>query len=175
MKVGIICAQGLEECEALVTRDLLYRASIDVCLIGIDNIITSSRKLTFMTDEKISNVKDELFDCLILPGGIPGTNNLEANQTVQYMIDNHINNDKYVAAICAAPSILLHKGLLKDNEFTCAPGHESGFVSTKEKVHVQNKIITSIGLGGVNEFSAMIIEKLVSKEKAEEVLNKICY
>lgn len=175
MSVAIICAPGLEECEALVTHDLLYRAGIDVVLVGLEKEITSSRKVTFKTDCLIDEVENELYDCLVLPGGIPGTPNLEANPLVHKMIGNHINNDKYVAAICAAPSILIHKGLLKDNEFTCAPNHECGLTSTKEKAHISGKIITGIGLGGVNEFSSLIIEKLVSKEKAQEVLNKICY
>lgn len=175
MKTAIICAPGLEECEALVTRDLLVRAKIDVKLIGLENKITSSRNVTFDVDTTIDKEVDNLFDCLILPGGIPGTPNLEANEYVQKMIDNHFNNNKYIAAICAAPSILIHKGLLKDNEFTCSPGHECGLISTKEKAHIHNKIITSNGLGGTFEFGATIIEVLDSKETAESVLKKICY
>lgn len=175
MKTAILCAPGLEECEALVTRDLLVRAKIDVTLIGLENRITSSRNVTFDIDTTIEKEVNNLYDCLILPGGIPGTPNLEANEYVSKMIDNHINNNKYIAAICAAPSILIKKGLLNSNEFTCAPGHECGLTSTKEKAHIHNMIITGNGLGGVFEFASLIIEVLDSKETAENVLKKICY
>lgn len=175
MKVGILLAPGVEECEALGTYDVLFRAGIDVELIGLESEIISSHKIKIEPNTTIDKVKDNLYDCLVLPGGIPGTPNLEANEDVQKMIDNHINADKYVAAICAAPSILNHKGLLKDSDFTCAPNFECGLNSTKEKAHISGKIITGVGLGGVFDFAGLIVEKLVSKEKADEVLKKFCY
>lgn len=175
MKALILCEEGLEECEALVTRNLLYRAKIDVLTAGPKKEITSSRKLTFTVDRLFDEVKDELFDCLILPGGIPGTNNLEKNEIVQKMIDNHIKNDKYVAAICAAPSILIHKGLIKDNCFTCSPGFENNLTKAQGKAVVDNKIITARGLGASFEFGYEIIKSLLNEETAQEVLNKIGY
>ncbi len=175
MKAVIICAEGLEECEALVTHDLLYRAGIEVKIAGFKEVIESSRDVRFLRDFPLEEIQDELYDCLILPGGVPGVFNLEGSEIVQKMIDRHIEAGKYVAAICAAPSILIHKGLLNDGEFTCSPGFESGKKSTGEKAHQKGKIITGIGLGGVFEFSALIIKNLISEEKAQEVLKKIKY
>jgi len=174
-KVVILTLDGLEECEALVCHDLLYRAGLDVYLAGNTQYVTSSRKVTFKTDLLIQDIKDELFDCLVLPGGIPGTYNLEKDENVQEMIDNHLKNDKYIAAICAAPSILIHKGLLKDNSFACSKGFEENLKRKDTKAVVDKKIITGCGLGGVFEFSSLIIEELVSKDNANDVLSKIGY
>ena len=115
------------------------------------------------------------YDCLILPGGIPGTNNLEDSKDVQNAIDLFVNNNKLIAAVCAAPSILNHKGLLEDKKFTCYPGFECGLTSTKEKAVQNGNIITGIGLGGTIEFASLIIKNLLGEEKAQDVLKKIQY
>jgi len=175
MKVGIICAQGLEECEGLVVYDLLFRAGIDVKLIGLDKEITSSHKVTFKTDLTIDEFDYQNYDCIVLPGGIPGTNNLESSDKVQSIIDYFVKNDKYIAAICAAPSILIHKGLLKDNKFICYPGHENGLTPANVKAIIDDKFITGKGLGAAFEFSYEIIKVLISEDKAKEILAKIQY
>jgi len=175
MKVGIICAQGLEECEGLVVYDLLFRAGIDVKLIGLDKEITSSHNVTFKTDLTIDEFDYQNYDCIVLPGGIPGTYNLEGNDKVQSIIDYFVANNKYIAAICAAPSILIHKGLLKDNKFICFPGHENGLTPASVKAILDDKFITGKGLGAAFEFSYEIIKVLINEEKAKEILNKIQY
>lgn len=175
MKTAIICAPGMEECEGLVVYDLLFRAGIEVKLIGLQKEICSSHNLTFITDATINDFDYQNYDCLILPGGMPGTKNLEANEKVQDIIDYFINNNKLVAAICAAPSILNHKGLLKDGQFTCFPGFECGLKSTEDKVTVDGKIITGKGLGAAFEFSYEIIKTLIDEQKAKEVLSKVQY
>ena len=175
MKTGIICAQGLEECEGLIVYDLLYRAGIEVELIGLEKEITSSHKLTFTTDKTIDEMNPNEYECLVLPGGMPGTKNLEASKIVNEMIDSFVKENKIVAAICAAPGILVRKGLLNDNEFTCFPGHESNKISTKEKVCIHGNFITARGMGVTIEFAAAIIEKLCGEEKAQEILQKIQY
>lgn len=175
MKAAIICAQGLEECEALLTYDLLHRANIQVELLGLDSQITSSHNVTFNTHKLLKEVDIMDYDCLILPGGIPGTNNLEDSKDVQNAIDLFVNNNKLIAAVCAAPSILNHKGLLEDKKFTCYPGFECGLTSTKEKAVQNGNIITGIGLGGTIEFASLIIKNLLGEEKAQDVLKKIQY
>ena len=175
MKAAIICAQGLEECEALLTYDLLHRANIQVELLGLDSQITSSHNVTFNTHKLLKEVDIMDYDCLILPGGIPGTNNLEDSKGVQNAIDLFVNNNKLIAAVCAAPSILNHKGLLEDKKFTCYPGFECGLTSTKEKAVQNGNIITGIGLGGTIEFASLIIKNLLGEEKAQDVLKKIQY
>ena len=175
MKASIICAQGLEECEALVTYDLLFRAGIDVKLVGLESPITSSHKVTFLPHSTIDDYDFDDCACLILPGGIPGTLNLEGNEKVQKLIDKFVKENKYIAAICAAPSILIHKGLINDGKFICYPGFENGLKPANDKAYVDNKIITGKGLGAAFEFSYEIIKVLVNEDKAKEIISKIQY
>ena len=175
MKTMIIVNNGLEECEALVTYDLLYRASIDVELVGFTDEIISSHNVTFKADKLIDDIDPDDYECLILPGGMPGTLNLENDERVQKLIDLFVKQDKYVCAICAAPSILIHKGLLNNRRFICFPGFENGLVPENEKAVQDGRIITGKGLGAAFEFSFLIIKNLISEEKAREVLAKIQY
>lgn len=175
MKAMIICEQGLEECEALLVYDLLKRAVIETDLIGFENTIISSHGLSFNPTKQYNDINPDDYDCLILPGGMPGTKNLERNPKVSHLINDFHAKNKLICAICAAPSILIKKGLLIDKQFTCYPGFELGFISTEEKVHIHKNIITSNGLGSAIEFGLTIIEKLIGKENADAVKNKIQY
>ena len=173
MKTMILVTDGLEECEALMTYDLLYRAGIEVELVGTDRSIRSSHNVVFETHRLLNEIDPEEYECLVLPGGMPGTVNLEKNEKVQELIDLFVSEGKYIAAICAAPSILIHKNLLHDERFICFPGFENGMIPAKEKAVRDGRIITGKGLGAAVEFSYLIIESLVGKEKAEEVLERI--
>ncbi len=175
MKAIIIINNGLEECEALVTYDLLFRAGIEVELVGFTNEVLSSHNVTFKAHKLLDEINPNDYDCLILPGGMPGTKNLENDSRVQEMIDLFVKQDKYIAAICAAPSILIHKGLLKNNKFICYPGFESGLLPANEKAVQDNKFITAKGLGAVFEFSYLIIKNLINEDKAKQILNQIQY
>lgn len=175
MKVGILCANGMEECEGLIVYDLLFRSGIDVKLIGLEDEITSSHELTFKTNININDFDYKDYDCIVLPGGMPGTKNLEANSKVLEIIDYFNSNNKLIAAICAAPSILNHKGLLKDNKFTCFPGFECGLNTDHKKVVKEGNIITARGLGANFEFSYEIIKALTNEDKAKETLERIQY
>ena len=175
MKTMILCAPGLEECEALMTFDLLKRAGIETDLVGLSSPIVSSHGLHFTPDRLIEDTDPHDYDCLVLPGGMPGTKNLDNSETVQSFIDLFLKEGKLIAAICAAPSILLHRGLLKDGEFTVFPGFENGYVPSDKKAVQTGNLITAKGLGAVHEFASLITAELVSKEKAEEVLRQIQY
>lgn len=175
MKTMIIVNNGLEECEALMTYDLLYRAGIDVELVGFTSEVVSSHNVTFKAHKLLDEIDPGDYECLVLPGGMPGTTNLENDQRVQKLIDLFHSQNKYICAICAAPSILIHKGLLKDDKFICFPGFESGLRPSNQKAVQDDKFITGKGLGAAIEFSYLIIKNLVSEEKAKEVLNKIQY
>ena len=175
MKAIIIINNGLEECEALVTYDLLFRAGIEVELVGFTSEVLSSHNVCFKAHKLLDEINSNDYDCLILPGGMPGTKNLENDQRVQDMIELFVKQDKYIAAICAAPSILIHKGLLKNNKFICYPGFESGLLPANEKAIQDNKFITAKGLGAVFEFSYLIIKNLINEDKAKQILNQIQY
>lgn len=176
MKVGIFCAQGCEECEALLVYDLIYRTGIEVDLIGLNQYdITSSHNLTFKTNKIMKDVDIKEYDCIVLPGGDPGAMNLERSDAVQEAIDYFMANNKLIAALCSAPSILIHKGLLDHGQFTCFPGCECNKRSLKVKAYKYQNIITGNGLGGTIEFASMITENLLGKEKADEILKRIQY
>ena len=175
MKTMILVTNGLEECEALLTYDLLYRAGIEAELVGLTDEVTSSHKLTFKAHKNIDDIDSNEYECLVLPGGMPGTLNLENDDRVQKLIDKFVSDNKYVAAICAAPSILIHKGLLKNDKFICFPGFENGLTPASSKAVQDGKFITGKGLGAAIEFSYLIIKNLINEDKAKEVLNKIQY
>lgn len=175
MKTMIIVNNGLEECEALMTYDLLFRAGIDVELVGFTQEICSSHNVIFKAHKLLDDINPDEYECLVLPGGMPGTLNLENDERVQKLIDRFVKEGKYIAAICAAPSILIHKGLLQNEKFICYPGFESGLTPGKEKAIQDGKFITAKGLGAAVEFSYLIIDNLKDKETADEVIKKIQY
>ena len=175
MKALIIISNGMEECEALVTYDLLYRAGIETDLAGLQSEVTSSHNVTVKAHRLIDDVNMDDYDCLILPGGMPGTLNLEQDERVQNLISESLEKDKYIAAICAAPSILIHRNLLRDHHFICFPGFENGLIPAKEKAVQDGRIITAKGMGAAIEFAHLIITNLIGREKADEILQKIQY
>jgi len=176
-KIIILIAEGLEECEALVPYDLFVRAGMEVDLVSITNDlkVKSAHNITLNTNKLIKDINPSDYALMMLPGGLPGVTNLEASKDVQDLIDLFVKENKYVAAICAAPSILVHKGLVKDNEFVCFPGFEGDLKQRNEKAYTHNKFITGKGLGASFEFTKEIITALASKEKAEEVLARVQY
>jgi len=176
-RIMILIAEGLEECEALVPYDLFLRAGLEVDLVSITNDlnVASTHNFVINTHKLIKDINPGDYALLMLPGGMPGVSNLEASKDVQDLIDSFVKEDKYIAAICAAPSILVHKGLVKDNEFVCFPGFEENLKQRNEKAYTHNKFITGKGLGASFEFAHEIISLLVSKEKADEVISRIQY
>ena len=115
-KVCVFLANGLEECEGLITIDLLRRAGVEVTTASIHETkkILSSHKIKLKADELASDLDMEMFDMVVLPGGFVGTNNLRESELVAKVCrDFASREDKMVAAICAAPSVLGELGLLK--------------------------------------------------------------
>ena len=118
----------------------------------------------------------DAIEMIILPGGMPGTLNLEKNETVQKAIDYCVENNIPIAAICAAPSILGHKGLLEGKKAVCYPGFEQelkGAQVLDEAVCVDGSIITSCGMGSAIKFSHAIIEKLFDKARADRLIRTL--
>lgn len=170
--VYVFLANGFEEVEALAPVDILRRAKVDVKTVGIgSNIIRGAHDIPVITDLDSNEIElDENLDMIVLPGGMPGTLNLEENLNVQNAIDFCIDNDKYISAICAAPSILGHKGILDGKSATCFPGFEKelGEANYSDELVVNDgKITTARGAGAAVKFGLKLVELLVSKDKAE--------
>ena len=169
--VYVFLADGFEDIEALAPIDILRRANVDVKTVGVTGKeVTSSHGVTVKADISVSNIKlDSDLELIVLPGGMPGTLNLEASVGVQKAIDFCAANDKYIAAICAAPSILGHKGLLKGKKATCFPGFEKDLVGADAcsgLVVIDGKFITGKGPGACIEFGLKLAEILVSADAA---------
>ena len=167
-------AEGFEEIEALTPVDVLRRCGREVVTVGIgEEIITGAHGISVCTDiTEVDLVPNDEIEMIILPGGMPGTLNLEKNRSVQDTIDYCVKNDKYIAAICAAPSILGHKKLLDGKPATCFPGFEEQMgdaVMTGEKVVAADKIITAKGAGAALEFGLKLAEILCGKLRAEKL------
>ena len=176
----IFLADGYETVEALAVVDMMKRAALPLTMVSMND------SLTVTTSHRVEMKADRLFkDCdlsdaemLILPGGMPGTVNLEANEKLMALVKSHGEAGKAVAAICAAPRILGKLGLLKGKKATCYPGNErylEGAEYTGEKVESDGNCITSRGMGTAVLFGAAIIEKLLGKEDADEILAQIQY
>lgn len=174
--VYVFLANGFEELEALAPIDILRRAGVPVTVVGVETeTVVSAHKVKFTADTTIDKILlDDSIDMIVLPGGMPGTLNLENNDYVQASIDFCVKNDKFVAAICAAPSILGHKGLLKGRKAICFPGFEKdleGAEISASPVADDGKFITAKGAGVAIPFALKLVEKLVSKEKADELFS----
>lgn len=169
--VYVFLGQGFEEIEALAPVDLLRRAELPVQTVGIGKReITGSHGITVRCDLADDDVKPEGLDMIVLPGGMPGTLSLEKSEAVQTVIDYCAQNDKWIGAICAAPSILGHKGLLNGRQAVCFPGYEeqlTGATLSKDSVCVDGRIITAKGPGVSVEFGLKLVEVLTDRRRAQ--------
>lgn len=178
--VYVFLANGFEEVEALTPVDMLRRCELDVVTVGVGgNVIKGSHGIVVATDIEASEISlNDNLDMIVLPGGMPGTLNLEASADVQRAIGFCVENDKYIAAICAAPSILGHKGLLNGKKATCYIGFETQLgeaVFCKDDVCTDGKFITSRGAGTSMEFSFELVNKLISEERSNILKNSVVY
>lgn len=169
--VYVFLANGFEELEALAPVDLLRRAGVEVATVGVgSDEITASHGVTVKTDITSEQIKlNDKLQMIVLPGGMPGADNLENCPEVQAAIDYCSENNKYIAAICAAPKILGHKGLLDGRYCTCFPGYESEMksaVPNGKSVVVDGSFITAKGAGVSIPFGLKLVEVLASKDKA---------
>jgi 4-methyl-5(b-hydroxyethyl)-thiazole monophosphate biosynthesis len=176
--IYLFLAEGFEEIEALATLDLLRRAELEVAAVGVGRkIVTGSHGISVVTDVMDCEIMpDENCDCVILPGGMPGTLNLEKSATVQKFIDYAAQNNKLLCAICAAPSILGHKGLLNSKNATCYDGFETqlnGAIISDKKLRHDGNIITAAGAGVSIEFALEIIRELCGEANSKRIKDSI--
>lgn len=171
-------AKGFEEVEAIATIDVIRRAEIEICTVGVGSkLICGSHNIPVFCDLEENEISiDDNVDGIILPGGMPGTLNLEKNETVNKFIDYAVANNKLIAAICAAPSILGHKGILNGKHSTCFPGFENeleGAELSNDFVVTDENIITAKGMGSAIEFGLAVSEYFCGKEKALRLKNTL--
>ena len=176
--IYLFLADGFEEVEALAPLDVLRRADMPIKTVGVgDNFIRGSHGVTVVCDLSTTGLEvPDFIDAVILPGGMPGTVNLEKNATVQAFIDAACERGEYLCAICAAPSILGHKGYLSGKNATCYPGFEKeleGAVLSDESVVRDGKIITAKGMGVATKFGLEIVAALLGRDKADHIKRQI--
>ena len=179
-KAAIFLADGFEEIEALAVVDICRRCEIDMDMISImdGTMVKGSHGIVVEADKLYREADPDIYDMLILPGGAPGTKRLEAHEALMEQIDAFYEKGKYIAAICAAPSIFGHKGILKGRRACSYPSFEShleGAVITAGPVEISDNVITSRGMGTAIDFGLAIAGLLCSPEKAEEMAQTIVY
>ena len=150
LKVNMFFATGYEEVEALTVVDLLRREGIEIEMVSItgEKVVTSSHGVSVVMDKLFEEIDDSA-DMIILPGGMPGTLNLKAYKPLQEKILKYVKADKYLAAICAAPTVYGEMGLLEGRKAACYPGMKEGSVgATKcyDNVVADGKLITRRGM-----------------------------
>ncbi len=180
-RMAVFLAEGFEEAEAIVPVDIARRAGIEVTTLSItdDIYVTGSHNIQVKADELLSNVDTEAYDMLMLPGGVPGTPNLESSDAVKSALTNAHQAGKYIAAICAAPRFLGDLGILDGKKATAYPGNEDHLKKAEylreAKAVTDGKVITARGMGCAAEFGREIVTALVNEETAEKVLEAIQY
>ena len=179
-KVAIFLATGFEEIEALTVVDLLRRVQVEVDMVSItgEKRAVGSHGIVVETDKIINQLNFSEYDMLILPGGMPGTLNLEACEVLMTQIEAFYQQEKLLAAICAAPSILGHKGMLNGKTACCYPGFEKDLTGAQvsyESVCMDGNIITSRGMGCAVGFGLKIVETLLGEEVSKKLSEAIIY
>ena len=168
-------AQGCEELEAITITDLLTRAGIEVTTCGLDDQpVKASRGATIIPDTSIEKVQNMSFDLIVLPGGLPGSDHLRDNEQIQSLIKKQVLENKYMAAICAAPKALAEAGVLEGKTATSFPGilaalENKNITISENAVEIDGNIVTSRSAGTAMDFALSLIELLEGKEKRDEV------
>ena len=173
MKVAVYFATGYEEVEALAVVDVLRRGGVDVSMVGVTGkSVASARQISINMDQTIDEVNHDEIDMMVLPGGIPGVDNVKANETLIQNLKAFKKEGKWIAAICAGPTILGELGLLEGEKATCYPGCEDALVGAtvvNERTVISNKIITGKGAGAALEFGLAILSVIKGEEAAHKI------
>lgn len=189
MKAYVLLTNGFEEVEALTTADILIRAGVEVKTVKVEtpadggcSEVSGSHGIKVVPDFSLAKGEKEAVaqledgDCIVLPGGMPGTKNLGACSEVVALINSYNAWGKFVAAICAAPSVLGDNGLLKGRTATCFPGFEDrlfGAEATGKGAEIDGNIITGKSMGSAVVFGLSIVEAMLGSEAAQKVEDSI--
>lgn len=175
--IAVLLADGFEEIEALTPVDMLRRAGLEVVTVGITSkIAVGSHGISVICDKLPEEVDLDDVSTVILPGGMPGSLNLDASPFTNEVIDSLLTRGGRIAAICAAPLVFGRRGLLDGKRATCYPGFEkelTGAICAGDAVVTDGQITTSRGMGTALEFAKELVSLAVSPEKAAELSRSI--
>ena len=173
-KIYQFMAEGFEDVEALAPVDILRRGGQEIVMVSItgSEYVTSAHGVTLKTDALFDDVDLADADLLMLPGGLPGSTNLNAHEGLREALVKHYESGKRIAAICAAPMVLGRHGILRDRKATCYPGFEHYLPEgayTGEPVTQDTNIITAFGPAAATDFAFAIARRLVPDEVVDKV------
>ncbi len=180
-KIAAMLAEGFEEVEAIAVIDILRRARVQIDMIAVskDIKVTSSHGIPIVADALIENTDFSQYDGIFLPGGLRGTNNLEACSELCSTILDFDREEKLLAAICAAPKIFGKLGVLKGRKAICYPGFENeltgAVVEAGAKAVKDGHIFTGRGMGTAIELGLKLVEEICGEEKARDLAAAIQY
>ncbi len=172
MKVLILLADGFEQCEALVFQDYMRRAGVETSLVSISHslIVTSSSHVKVEANYLLDGFDYSKYDLVYLPGGKVGVDNLDKSDKVKEVINYFVKENKYIAAICAAPSILGKMGLLDHKNFTCFPGFEYGKgIKFKGGAIQDGHLFTGRSMYFTYELAELIVKTLLGENVVHQV------
>lgn len=171
-----ILAEGFEEIEAITPIDVLRRAGVDVTLaaLGEGIHVTGKHGITIHADTTLAAVEHAAFDCVLLPGG-PGVKQLRADPRINALVRRQDAASRWIAAICAAPTVLHDADLLAGRRYTAhfSVANELSAILSEERVVQDGNLITSRGAGTALEFGLALVAQLVSAEKSSEVARAV--
>ena len=173
--VLIPLAQGCEELEAVTIIDLMRRAGIKVTTASLDdNPVIASRGTVLVADTILDNALQNSYDMIVLPGGLPGADHLRDDPRIITLLKNMADKGKYLSAICAAPKVLAHAGLLKNKRATAYPGTLEKLelpdtIIESTPVVIDGNIVTSQGPGTAMDFALKLVELLSGEETRQAV------
>ena len=174
-RVLIPLAPGFEELEAVSLINILRRAGVDVLTAGLHSgSVCASRGTVIVPDTSLEQVMDEDFDLVVLPGGLPGADNLRDDPRIIHLLQRTHADGRLVGAICAAPKVLAQAGLLAGHRVAYYPGTLSeealaGATASQAAVEADERVLTSRGPGTAMDFALALVEKLLGREKRDEV------
>lgn len=179
-KVIVVLADGYEEIEAVTVIDILRRADVEVCVAGLkDGLCKGSHGLLIQPDKLLTEVFADAYDMIVLPGGTVGARNIGKDPKADAVLRKFAQEEKYIGAICAAPSVLAEKGLLEGKLATSYPSFKERMESKCDYqdaiVVVDEHIVTSRGPATAAEFAFTLVELLVEEDTAEKLRNAMLF
>ncbi|HCK88188.1 MAG TPA: DJ-1 family protein [Erysipelotrichaceae bacterium] len=172
-RCALFMADGFETCEALITLDMLRRGGVDTDMISMNETleVTSSHNVHVKAEKLYNGISAKDYDVLILPGGKKGTANLEACEPLKEDVRKHLESGRLTCALCAAPSILGHMGLLEGRNYTCFPDFDGEYGGSyqMELAVTDGNLITGRGMGATIEFARQILMAVADEETLKKV------